>query len=104
MPLQAVEPAQRQFGEAAHVEIDHGELRWIDFEDVCRGPAGYDLALLRWMDPTAGDGWADPEHLALCSDLRAVYLASCMVAFRDVFGDDPEWDGYIRWFVSRISS
>jgi Phosphotransferase enzyme family len=81
-----------------------GELRWIDFEDVCRGPVGYDLALLRWMDPTAGDGWAEPEQLALCSDLRAVYLASCMVAFRDVFGDDPEWDGYIRWFVSRISS
>ena len=26
------------------------------------------------------------------------------LAFRDVFGDDPEWDGYIRWFVSRISS
>lgn len=81
-----------------------GELRWIDFEDVCRGPVGYDLALLRWMNPTAGDGWAEPEQLALCSDLRAVYLASCMVAFRDVFGDDPEWDGYIRWFVSRISS
>jgi hypothetical protein len=55
-------------------------------------------------EPDGGDGWAEPEQLALCSDLRAVYLASCMVAFRDVFGDDPEWDGYIRWFVSRISS
>ncbi len=65
---------------------------------------GYDLALLRWMDPTAGDGWVDPEQLALCSDLRAVYLALCLFAFRDVFGDDPEWDGYIRWFVGRISS
>ena len=81
-----------------------GELRWLDFEDVCRGPVGYDLALLRWMDPTAGDGWADAEQLALCSDLRAVYLALCLLAFRDVFGDDPEWDGYIRWFVGRISS
>jgi Ser/Thr protein kinase RdoA (MazF antagonist) len=38
-----------------------GELRWLDFEDVCRGPVGYDLALLRWMDPTAGDGWMDPS-------------------------------------------
>jgi len=81
-----------------------GELRWLDFEDVCRGPVGYDLALLRWMDPTAGDGWVDAEELARCSDLRAVYLALCMLAFRDAFGDDPEWDGYIRWFVSRISS
>ena len=39
-----------------------GELRWLDLEDVCRGPVGYDLALLRWMDPTAGDGWAEPER------------------------------------------
>jgi hypothetical protein len=30
-----------------------GTLRWIDFEDVCRGPVGYDFALLRWMEPTA---------------------------------------------------
>jgi hypothetical protein len=81
-----------------------GELRWLDFEDVCRGPVGYDLALLRWMEPTVGDGWADPAQLALCSDLRATYLALVMLAFRDAFGDDPEWDGYIRWFVSRISS
>ena len=79
-----------------------GELRWLDLEDVCRGPVGYDLALLRWMDPTAGDGWAEPEELERCSDLRAVYLALCMLAFRDAFGDNPEWDGYIRWFVSRI--
>ena len=81
-----------------------GELRWLDFEDVCRGPVGYDLALLRWMEPTTGDGWVDPEELARCSDLRAVYLALCMTAFRDAFGDDPEWDGYIRGFVNQISS
>ena len=79
-----------------------GELRWLDLEDVCRGPVGYDLALLRWMDPTAGDGWADPEHLALCSDLRATYLAFCMLAFREYFGDDPAWDGYVRDFVALI--
>ena len=81
-----------------------GELRWIDFEDVCRGPVGYDLALLRWMDPTVGDGWVDPDDLTRCSDLRAVYLALCMTAFRDAFGDDPQWDGYIRDFVALISS
>ena len=71
----------------------------VDLQDTLR-----DLALLRWTDPTAGDGWVDTEQLALCSDLRAVYLALCLLAFRDVFGDDPEWDGYIRWFVGRISS
>jgi phosphotransferase family enzyme len=68
-----------------------GELRWIDFEDVCRGPIGYDLALMRWMDPAAGDGWVDPEQLALCAELRA-------------FGDDPQWDGHIRWFLQHIGS
>jgi hypothetical protein len=79
-----------------------GELRWIDFEDVCRGPLGWDLALLRWMDPTAGDGLVGPEQLALASDLRAVHLALCMLSFRDAFGDDPAWDGYIRDFVHQI--
>jgi Phosphotransferase enzyme family len=79
-----------------------GELRWIDFEDVCRGPVGWDLALLRWMDPTAGDGLADPEQLALASDLRAVHLALCMLSFRDAFGDNAAWDGYIRDFVGLI--
>lgn len=28
-------------------------LVWIDFEDVCRGPVGWDLALLSWMDTDA---------------------------------------------------
>jgi hypothetical protein len=79
-----------------------GELRWIDFEDVCRGPVGYDLAVLRWLDPTAGDGWADPEELAVCSDLRAMYLALCLFAFRDAFGDDPAWDGYICDFIRHL--
>jgi 5-methylthioribose kinase len=81
-----------------------GELRWIDFEDVCRGPIGYDLALMRWMDPVAGDGWVDPEQLALCAELRAVYLALCLLAVRDVFGDDSQWDGHIRWFLQHIGS
>ena len=79
-----------------------GELRWLDFEDVCRGPVGYDLAVLRWIDPTAGDGWAEPEQLARCSKLRALYLALCMLAFRAAFGDDPAWDGYIRDFAGQI--
>ena len=79
-----------------------GELRWIDFEDVCRGPVGWDLALLRWMEPTAGDGWAAPEDLALASDLRATHLALCMLSFRDAFGDDPAWDGYVRDFAGLI--
>lgn len=81
-----------------------GELRWIDFEDVCRGPVGWDLALLRWMEPGAGDGLADPEQLALASDLRAVHLALCMLSFRPFFGDDPAWDRYIRDFAGLIRS
>ena len=81
-----------------------GELRWIDFEDVTRGPVGWDLALLRWMDSTAGDGLADREALALASDLRAVHLTLCMLSFRDFFGDDPMWDRYIRDFVGPIRS
>jgi hypothetical protein len=81
-----------------------GGLRWIDFEDVCRGPVGWDLALLRWMDPAAGDGWAGPEELGLASDLRATHLALCMLSFRDAFGDDPAWDGYVRDFVHLIST
>ena len=81
-----------------------GELRWIDLEDVCRGPIGWDLALLRWMDPTAGEGLAEPAQLALASDLRAVHLALCMLSFREFFGDDPAWDGYIRDFVRLIRS
>ncbi|MDT7581479.1 MAG: hypothetical protein QOK35_2743 [Pseudonocardiales bacterium] len=81
-----------------------GELRWLDFEDVCRGPLGWDLALLRWMDPTAGDGLVDPEQLVVASELRAVHLAVCLLSFRDAFGDDPAWDGYIRDFVGRIGS
>lgn len=79
-----------------------GELRWLDFEDVCRGPVGWDLSLLRWIEPTAGDGLADPEALALASDLRVVHLALCMVSFREFFGDDPKWDGYIRDFAGPI--
>lgn len=79
-----------------------GELRWIDFEDVCRGPVGWDLALLRWMEPTAGDGLADPEQLALACDLRAVHLALCMLSFREFFGDDPAWDGYVRDFAGLV--
>ena len=54
--------------------------------------------------PDRGRRLGRAEQLARCSDLRAVYLALCLLAFRDVFGDDPEWDGYIRWFVQQIHS
>ena len=79
-----------------------GGLRWIDFEDVCRGPVGWDLAMLRWMDPTAGDGRAAPEELALAADLRATHLALCMTSFLDAFGDDPRWPGFIRDFADLV--
>ena len=31
-----------------------------------------------------------------------MHLALCMLSFRDAFGDDPAWDGYIRDFVHQI--
>jgi hypothetical protein len=31
-----------------------------------------------------------------------VHLALCMLSFRDAFGDDPAWDGYVRDFVRLI--
>ncbi|HEX2300839.1 MAG TPA: aminoglycoside phosphotransferase family protein [Pseudonocardiaceae bacterium] len=80
-------------------------LVWIDFEDVSRGPAGWDLALLSWIDAeaVAAHHRPDPEVLAQCSDLRALHLALCLIAFRDDFGDLADWDKSIRSFLGMIS-
>ena len=43
-----------------------------------------------------------PGQLAPASDLRAAHLALCMLSFRDAFGDDPRWDGYVRDVVSLL--
>ena len=85
-----------------------GGLRWIDFEDVCRGPVGWDLALLRWMDPDGGataDGDRPGAARARCSDLRARApgaVPGVVPATRSA--TSPAWDGYIHDFVAQISS
>jgi hypothetical protein len=47
-------------------------------------------------------GGARRELTVLASDLRAVHLALCLLSFRDAFGDNPAWDGYVRDFVHLI--
>lgn len=82
-------------------------LRWNDFEDVSRGPVGWDLAMPRWIDDAAVRASGrlaglDPEQLSLASDLRALHLTLCLVSFRSAFGDEPGWDGHVRWFLDQI--
>jgi len=79
-------------------------LIWIDFEHICLGPREWDLALLHWQDPdaVAKHHSPDPELLSRCSELRAVYLALCLVGFREVFGDMPDWDTGIHYFASTL--
>lgn len=83
-----------------------GGLVWIDFEETCRGPVEWDLALLHWSDPAAvARHFApDPSRLRDCGDLRALHLALCLIAFRDDLGDGPEWDAGIRGFLGLIRS
>ncbi|MGH4019382.1 MAG: phosphotransferase family protein [Pseudonocardiaceae bacterium] len=78
---------------------------WIDFEEACRGPVEWDLALLSWSDAdaVAAHHRPDPELLTRCSDLRALHLALCLIAFRDDFGDLDGWDQSIRGFLTAIT-
>ena len=83
-----------------------GGLVWIDFEDVCRGPVEWDLAMMPWLDGGATElarHEPDPERLARCSQLRALQLALDLIAFRDAFGDTDQWDDHIRGFVAALS-
>jgi Ser/Thr protein kinase RdoA (MazF antagonist) len=79
-----------------------GELVWIDFEDVCRGPVEWDLATM--MDPgaVAAHHRPDPEVLARCTELRALQVALCLVAFHDDFGDVEGWDEGIRSMLGML--
>jgi hypothetical protein len=81
-----------------------GELVWIDFEDVCLGPVEWDLATI--MDPgaVAAHHRPDPEVLALCTELRTLQVALCLIAFHDDFGDVEGWDEGIRSMLGMLAA
>jgi hypothetical protein len=82
-------------------------LVWIDFEEVCRGPVEWDLALMAMFgaaDAVAAYHRPDPEMLARCVELRQLHVGLCLVAFRDDLGDREDWDDGIRSFHGPISS
>jgi Ser/Thr protein kinase RdoA (MazF antagonist) len=80
-----------------------GGLLWIDFEDVCLGPVEWDLATI--MDPgaVAAHHRPDPEVLARCTELRALQVALCLIAFRGDFGDIKGWDEGIRSMLGMLA-
>ena len=80
-----------------------GGLLWIDFEDVCLGPVEWDLATI--MDPgaVAAHHRSDPEVLARCTELRALQVALCLIAFRGDFGDVKGWDEGIRSMLGMLA-
>jgi hypothetical protein len=81
-----------------------GGLVWIDFEDVCRGPVEWDLATMMDVDAVAAHHRPDPEVLARCTELRALQVALCLVAFHDDFGDIEGWDEGIRSMLGMLAS
>ena len=81
-----------------------GGLVWIDFEDVCLGPVEWDLATMMDLDAVAAHHRPDPEVLARCTELRALQVALCLVAFYDDFGDAEGWDEGIRSMLDMLVS
>jgi len=79
---------------------------WIDFEEACVGPVGWDLGMFGWdAESTAaaerGYGREVPE-LRTFSRLRALHLTGFLLALRDDFGDTEAWDASVRWFISLL--
>jgi aminoglycoside phosphotransferase (APT) family kinase protein len=81
-----------------------GGLVWIDFEDVCLGPVEWELATMMDLDAVAAHHRPDPEVLARCTELRALQVALCLVAFYDDFGDAEGWDEGIRSMLDMLVS
>lgn len=85
LPLIAQWPVQPLHGDAhtGNLLRTAGGLRWIDFEDVCAGPAEWDLAsaTLRPEAAAAYPGVLDEKRLADCRDLRRLQtLASLLLS------------------------
>jgi hypothetical protein len=45
----------------------------------------------------------DPEVLARCTELRALQVALCLIAFRGDFGDVKGWDEGIRSMLGMLA-
>jgi aminoglycoside phosphotransferase (APT) family kinase protein len=79
---------------------------WIDFEEACVGPVGWDLGMFGWdgggvAAVERGYGRDVPEFPTFAR-LRALHLAGFLLVLRDHFGDTEGWDPSIRWFVSLL--
>lgn len=46
----------------------------------------------------------DPEVMARCTELRALQVALCLVAFHDDFGDAEGWDEGIRSMLDTLAT
>jgi hypothetical protein len=81
-----------------------GGLVWIDFEDVCLGSIEWDLATIMDLGAVAEHHRPDPEVLARCTELRALQVALCLIAFHDDFGDIKGRDEGIRSMLNMLAS
>ena len=81
-----------------------GELVWIDFEDVCRGPLEWDLATMMDLDAVVAHHQPDPEVLARCTELRALQVALTLIVFHEDFGDMEGWDEGIQSMLGMLAS
>jgi thiamine kinase-like enzyme len=79
-------------------------LVWIDFEETCRGPVEWDLATMMDADAVALHHKPDPDVLARCTELRALQVALCLIAFYDEFGDLDGWDEGIQGMLQTLAS
>ncbi len=77
-------------------------LRWIDFEEVCRGPVEWDLALVDSAGAVGRHHRPDPATLARCKQLRALHLVLSLVAYREDLGDLAGWDEGILTFFRTL--
>ena len=76
-------------------------LLWNDFEEVCRGPAAWDLATIG-DEQVVRDLVHDPVRLATCRQLRGAQVAIVLLLLRDVFGTEPGWDDGIHWALELV--
>jgi Phosphotransferase enzyme family len=103
-PGREVQPLHGDVHPGNLISTRDGGLVWTDFEDVCLGPVEWDLATI--MDPgaVAVHHRPDPELLARCTELRALQVALCLVAFHEDFGDIEGWDEGIRGMLGTLAS